>query len=91
MTVPPPTTGGNSPLLAPAPRTLVARAFARRCPICGDDRIWKGWFNLRDACPNCDYVFIRESGYFLGALALNLIVAELITMIVLTYLLIGTS
>lgn len=59
--------------------------------MCGHHDIWKGWFSLRDECPNCGYVFLRESGYFLGAYALNLIIAEFITMIVLTYLLIGTD
>jgi uncharacterized protein (DUF983 family) len=91
MTTETPPSDGDLSRATPSPRTLVARAIARRCPICGDTRIWKDWFSLRDACPNCGYVFIRESGYFLGALALNLIVAELLTMIVLTWLLIGTA
>ena len=59
--------------------------------MCGHSQIWKGWFSLHDECPKCHYVFLRESGYFLGAYALNLIIAEFITMIVLTYLLIGTG
>jgi uncharacterized protein (DUF983 family) len=74
----------------PAP-ALVGHALRRRCPICGERSIWKGWFSLKDACPNCGYVFLRESGYFLGAYALNLIIAELITMVVLVWLLVRTD
>ena len=91
MTTQPPSANGDLSRPVPTPRVLIARALARQCPICGDKRIWTGWFGLRDACPTCGYIFIRESGYFLGAYALNLIAAELITMIVLTWLLIGTG
>jgi hypothetical protein len=46
---------------------------------------------MKDECPNCGYVFAREHGYFLGGYALNLIVAEGITMICLIALLIWTD
>lgn len=31
---------------------------------------------MREKCPNCQVTFEREEGYFLGAYALNLVVAE---------------
>ena len=71
--------------------TLVGRAFKRQCPVCGNGGIWKNWFTLRDHCPTCGYTFRREGGYFLGAYALNLIVAEFITMAILIFLLIRTD
>jgi uncharacterized protein (DUF983 family) len=77
-----------------APRsipTLVARALKRQCPICGHREIWRNYLSLKDECPNCGYVFAREHGYFLGAYALNLIVAEFIAMAVLIALLIWTD
>ena len=46
---------------------------------------------LVDSCPNCGYVFRREGGYFLGAYALNLVVAEFIAMFVLVALLVWTA
>ena len=61
---------------------LLARALMRRCPLCGTRGVFRNWFTLRDACPHCRYRFDREDGYFLGAYALNLIVAELITVAV---------
>ena len=52
------------------------RAFTRRCPYCGSPGIYDGYFALREHCPRCGVRFEREEGYFLGAYALNLIVAE---------------
>ncbi|MFL5758651.1 MAG: DUF983 domain-containing protein [Thermomicrobiales bacterium] len=62
----------------PRARTLIWRAMTRRCPYCGARGIFSNWFSLRESCPNCGAVFVREEGYFLGAYALNLIVAEFI-------------
>ena len=52
------------------------RALGRRCPYCGSPGIYDGYFALRERCPRCGIHFEREEGYFLGAYALNLIVAE---------------
>ncbi len=52
------------------------RAIIRRCPYCGSSGIYESYFALRERCPRCGVRFEREEGYFLGAYALNLIVAE---------------
>ena len=52
------------------------RALGRHCPYCGSPGIFDGYFALREHCPRCGVHFEREEGYFLGAYALNLIVAE---------------
>jgi uncharacterized protein (DUF983 family) len=52
------------------------RALGRRCPYCASPGIFDGYFALREHCPRCGVRFEREEGYFLGAYALNLIVAE---------------
>ena len=59
-------------------RALLGRAVRRACPNCGERDIWTGWFALKERCPRCRYRFEREEGYFLGAMAVNLIVAELL-------------
>jgi uncharacterized protein (DUF983 family) len=56
--------------------TTMGRAFTRRCPYCGSPGIYKGYLELRESCPRCGVRFEREEGYFLGAYALNLVVAE---------------
>jgi uncharacterized protein (DUF983 family) len=52
------------------------RALTRRCPYCGSPGVFTSYFALRETCPTCRVSFEREEGYFLGAYALNLIVAE---------------
>ena len=59
-------------------RVLLGRAIRRHCPYCGADGIFAGWWSLRDQCPSCGVSFEREEGYFLGAYALNLLVAEVL-------------
>ena len=54
----------------------MGRAFTRRCPYCGSPGIYQGYLELRESCPSCGVWFEREEGYFLGAYALNLVVAE---------------
>ena len=51
-------------------------AFTRRCPYCGHGNIFQNYWVLRDHCPTCGVAFAREDGYFLGAYAFNLVVAE---------------
>jgi uncharacterized protein (DUF983 family) len=60
----------------PRARALVGRALRRQCPECGRSGIFVHWMTMVEACPRCGYLFAREGGYFLGAYALNLIVAE---------------
>ena len=70
---------------------LVGRALRRRCPYCGGSGIFKGWFGLRDVCPTCGVPFGREEGYFLGAMAVNLLVAEGLAVAVVVLLMIFTD
>jgi uncharacterized protein (DUF983 family) len=75
----------------PRLRRLLARGFRRQCPECGAGGIFSNWLTLARSCPRCAYVFEREHGYFLGAYAINLIVAEFLTVGVLVALLVWTA
>jgi uncharacterized protein (DUF983 family) len=58
--------------------TLLARALRLRCPSCGRGRFFAGWFSPRARCPECGQPLDRaEDGYYLGALLLNFVGAEL--------------
>jgi uncharacterized protein (DUF983 family) len=61
-------------------RTLLGRAARRSCPYCGQAKVFKNWFSIKTYCPGCGVRFAREDGYFLGAMAVNLIVAEMVGM-----------
>jgi uncharacterized protein (DUF983 family) len=39
-----------------------------RCPACGEGRIFRGVFATNERCPVCGLLFLRETGYFLGAM-----------------------
>jgi len=55
------------------------RALTLRCPVCGRRGIVRGLLRLHERCPHCGQPVDRaEEGYFLGALLLNLVVAELV-------------
>ena len=51
-------------------------ALTRRCPYCGHGNIFQNYWVLKDRCPTCGVAFEREDGYFLGAYAFNLVIAE---------------
>src|SRR3954447_11133492 len=73
------------------PRTLIARAIRRDCPICGSGDIWTSWMALKDRCPTCGYEFFRESGYFLGSMAMNIIFSEFAVMALMIVMLASTD
>ena len=69
----------------------VGRALLRRCPRCGERRIWRGWFVFREQCPRCGLELDRgESDHFYGAFLLNFVVAELIPAVTFVVILIVT-
>jgi uncharacterized protein (DUF983 family) len=55
---------------------LVWRALRLRCPNCGRGRLLASWFRMRERCPVCQVWLEREEGYFVGAMALNIVIAE---------------
>lgn len=56
--------------------TLIGRGLRKRCPRCGQPKIFEGWFKLRPSCPRCGYRFEREEGYWVGAIIINTAVIE---------------
>lgn len=54
------------------------RALLRRCPACGGGPLFKSYFSMVDACPNCQLRLERDEGYYLGAIGLNIFFAEAI-------------
>ena len=47
------------------------RGVRKRCPRCGERRVWDGWFTPKTTCPRCRLRFAKEQGGFLGAMVLN--------------------
>jgi len=74
----------------PGTLTLFARGARRRCPRCGSGHLFQRYFTMVEDCPRCGLHFERESGYWVGALAVNIaivmaiFVAAFVVILVLT-------
>lgn len=67
---------GGTPLLEEAGGfTVLLRGARKRCPRCGERRIWNGWLEIKPVCPSCSLRFEKEEGGFLGAMVLNYVLA----------------
>lgn len=61
---------------------LLRRGLRQRCPVCGRGKIFKGWIKTYERCSFCNYVYEREPGYYTGAIAVNLVVSELLITVI---------
>lgn len=53
-----------------------------RCPYCGKGKLFRRYYAMYEQCPVCGWRYEREEGYWTGAIALNLVVTELLIAIV---------
>lgn len=60
---------------------LLWRGLILRCPRCGQGKLFRHGYAMYPKCAVCGWVFEREEGYWTGAMAVNLIVAELIVLV----------
>jgi len=72
----------NEPL--PTLKTVLGRGLRRRCPQCGEGRIFQGWLKVRDHCEVCGLRLLRDQGdlwAYLVAVDRALFIFPLIVMI----------
>lgn len=69
----------------------MGRSLRRKCPYCGGGGIFKGWFTLKKRCPHCDTLFEYEEGFFLGSYVINIGFTEIITVLIVVWLIVATS
>ena len=62
--------------------TGLIRALFLRCPNCGKGKLYRRGYTMYERCSVCGWRFEREPGYWTGAIALNLVVTELLIAIV---------
>jgi uncharacterized protein (DUF983 family) len=53
-------------------RQALGRGLIRRCPRCGQGRLFSRWFTAPDVCPRCGLSFDRGEGFWLGTMAVNM-------------------
>lgn len=49
----------------------VLAILALRCPRCLKGRVWRRLVSMHPTCPECGFIFERESGYFAGAMVVS--------------------
>lgn len=52
----------------PSRITPLLRGLRGACPHCGARGIFAGIADLKDHCPTCRFSFVREEGYWVGAM-----------------------
>lgn len=50
---------------------MLRRGMVKHCPRCGQGRLFRTYWTIRDRCPRCGLRFVREEGYFTGVYLLN--------------------
>jgi uncharacterized protein (DUF983 family) len=63
----------------------LSRCLRLRCPVCGLSSIVQRPFKIKHHCPSCDALFMREAGFFVGAILVNIVTTEFV--ILATYIL----
>src|SRR5215212_5967475 len=56
---------------------LFSRALMLRCPACAAGPLFHHWLQAAKECPGCHLRLERDEGHFVGAMAFNLVAAEL--------------
>jgi uncharacterized protein (DUF983 family) len=71
---------------------MLLRGLGRRCPFCGHRPIFDSWFKLKESCPHCGHRFNQEEGFYIGAYAINFVVAEgLLLLCIIPYIVISSN
>ena len=62
---------------------LMRRGMRRRCPVCGQGRLFRQWVRMVPSCPRCGLVFGRIPGHWLGSWFLNICVVQTAVVLIL--------
>jgi uncharacterized protein (DUF983 family) len=58
------------------------RCLRLRCPVCGGASIIRRPFRIKHHCPACDALFMREEGFFVGAILVNVVTTEIVILLI---------
>jgi uncharacterized protein (DUF983 family) len=53
--------------------TAIFRGLTHACPKCSCRKTHSKYFSIKNACPRCGLKFEKESGYWTGSMAINMI------------------
>ncbi len=61
---------------------LLWRGLTKRCPVCGQGRLFRRWFEMIERCPRCDLKFERIDGHVAGGLGINTVASVAVVFVV---------
>jgi uncharacterized protein (DUF983 family) len=67
----------------PSRARLLVRGLTRRCAVCGERRVFEGYFRMKPSCPQCGLRFARIEGQWSGDIGINTIVTFTLLYVVL--------
>ncbi|MCH8922334.1 MAG: DUF983 domain-containing protein [Planctomycetes bacterium] len=56
----------------------LGRSLRLRCPLCGEGRLFHGWFAMHETCSGCGLKYNREPGDCLGSIYINYIMTAIL-------------
>lgn len=56
------------------------RCLRLRCPACGESSIVQSLFKIKHHCSSCGALFMREEGFFAGAMLVNIVTTEIVVL-----------
>lgn len=65
------------------PSVMMLRGLFTRCPVCGSGRQFSRWFKMNERCPNCDLLYERVDGHWIGGIGVNTVAVMGLMLIVL--------
>lgn len=75
----------------PVWRRSTARVVRKRCPRCGEGKLFRAYARLRERCAVCGLVFRREQGAQTGSMYLSAAVTQVFAALVIAVVWIGTD
>lgn len=69
----------------------IGRGLRKRCPNCGQGKVFSSFFRLNERCSVCGFRFEREPGYWTGAIAVNIAFVEVWVAILILATVIATA
>ena len=61
---------------------MLRRGLCKRCPICGQGKLFRRWVVMVDDCPRCGLHFHRADGQWVGSWFVNIFVGETVVLAV---------
>ena len=60
----------------------LAAIVSQRCPVCLEGRMFRGTFTMNETCAVCGHQFMREQGFFQGAMYVSYLIGLVVFLVI---------